>query len=72
MLREISLKRALDLMENGQEVRCLIPGADLNDWSSYTPVSLKDFLTGVVCLEAADDTTAAVEETPPPRIRPKR
>lgn len=63
MLREVSFKRALELLENGQDVRCLVPGSDPDDWTGYNAMHLKDLIAGVICLELVNDVTP--EKTPP-------
>ena len=48
MLKEISIKEALDRYMNGEEVKVLIPSPDdPENWEEYAPALLSDMLKGM-------------------------
>lgn len=63
MLREVSLRQALDMLEGGEDVKCLVPGADPDEWTDYNVMHLKDLIAGVICLYGVNDVPT--EKTPP-------
>lgn len=50
MLKQITLERALELMQKGSPVPVLIPGAG-GDWTDRQTGYLDDLLSGVICFE---------------------
>lgn len=62
MLREVTIKRAIELYEAGQTVCCIIPDTDdPKEWSDYSLVGLTDYLSGVLFL-ANDEPAPAPEK----------
>lgn len=49
MLQQISLSEALERIEKGETVRCLVPGAD-GTWRDYQAAILNELLDGIIPL----------------------
>lgn len=50
MLKQITLERALELINEGVPVPILVPGAG-GDWTDRQTMYLDDLLSGVICFE---------------------
>lgn len=50
MLKQITLERALELINEGVPVPILVPGAG-GDWTDRQAMYLDDLLSGVICFE---------------------
>lgn len=50
MLKQITLERALELINEGVPVPVLVPGAG-GDWTDRQAMYLDDLLSGVICFE---------------------
>lgn len=62
MLREVDVKTAAELYEEGRAVCCIVPGVqDPQEWGDYNLVSLKDYLAGIIFL-ANEETPAEPEK----------
>lgn len=57
MLREITFKEAVALLEEGKTVKCLAAGGE-PVWSNYVTCTLDEVLKGVICFAEDEDIPA--------------
>lgn len=72
MLKQITLERALELINEGVPVPILVPGAG-GDWTDRQAMYLDDLLSGVICFEGkpVGKMEPAPEAEPKPAKEPK-
>lgn len=66
MLRQVDLKRALELMTAGERVKILCPGVLSDDWTGVSPGYLNDYLDGMIFFEDVTVTDVTHEPAPDP------
>lgn len=66
MLRQVDLKRALELMTAGERVKILYPGVLSEDWTDVSPGYLNDYLDGMIFFEDVTVTDVTHEPAPDP------
>ena len=74
MIKQISIKEAVELMLTGVRVPCLVPGVDNpDDFSDYSPTYLNEVLSNVICFADVPDEPVNTEEYKPViEKRPKK
>ena len=74
MIKQISIKEAVELMLTGVQVPCLVPGVESpDDFSDYSPTYLNEVLSNVICFADVPDEPANTEEYKPViEKRPKK
>jgi hypothetical protein len=74
MIKQISIKEAVELMLTGVQVPCLVPGvANPDDFSDYSPTYLNEVLNDVICFAYVPDEPVKTEEYKPViEKRPKK
>lgn len=64
MIKQIELKQALELIDKGEKVPCLVPYANkADDFTDYMTAYLDEILDGLVCLAEVPDEPA-IEKRP--------
>jgi len=82
LLKQITLERALELINEGVPVPVLVPGAG-GDWTDRQAMYLDDLLSGVICFEGSikakpvgkmetDDPPKPKKEAKPKKTAPKK
>ena len=81
MLKQITLERALELINEGVPVPVLVPGVG-GDWTDRQAMYLDDLLSGVICFEGlkakpvgkmeTDDPPKPEKEAKPKKTVPKK
>ena len=56
MLKQINLREAVQLLEEGKRVPCLVPHGE--DWTDYQSGFLNDYLDGIIILSNTEKTCA--------------
>lgn len=69
MLRQVDLKRALELAWQGERVKILVPGALSGGWMDVSPGYLNDYLDGMIFFEDVTVTDVTHEPAPDPEER---
>ena len=69
MLRQVDLKRALELMTAGERVKILCPGVLSEDWTDVSPGYLNEYLDGMIFFEDVTVTDVTHEPAPDPEER---
>lgn len=74
MIKQISIKEAVELILTGVRVPCLVPGVESpDDFSDYSPTYLNEVLSNVICLADVPDEPVKTEEYKPViEKRPKK
>ena len=74
MIKQISIKEAVELMLTGAKVPCLVPDVDNpDDFSDYSPTYLNEILNNVICFADVPDEPVNTEEYKPAiEKRPKK
>ena len=69
MLRQVDLKRALELTEQGEQVKVLILGSLGEGWTGAAPGYLDEYLSGMIFFEDVIVTDVTHEPAPDPEER---
>ena len=69
MLRQVDLKRALELTEQGEQVKVLILGSLGEGWTGAAPGYLDEYLSGMIFFEDVTVTDVTREPAPDPEER---
>lgn len=74
MIKQIELKQALELIDKGEKVPCLVPYANkADDFTDYMTAYLDEILDGLVCLAEVPDEPVQTEKYEPViEKRPKK
>ena len=74
MIKQISIKEAVELMLTGVRVPCLVPGVESpDDFSDYSPTYLNEVLSNVICFADVPDEPVQTEKYEPViEKRPKK
>lgn len=69
MLKQVDLKRALELAGQGERVKILVPGVLSGGWMDISPGYLNEYLDGMIFFEDVTVTDVTHEPAPDPEER---
>ena len=73
MIRQITIREAVELMLKGEKVPCLVPDvANPDDFSDYSATYLNEVLNNVICLVNVPDEVEPEKDEPIIEKRPKK